>query len=366
MRAQRCASKTFNMDQLIRTGIIGFGMAGKVFHAPFISTLPGFVLSKISTSREAAAREIAVLYPDTLVVADARSVLDDNDIDLVIICTPNTEHLPLAKAALLAGKHVIVEKPFAITSAEADVLVALARQQQRILTVHHNRRWVADYKTVRKVIDSQLLGRLATYEAHYDRFRPALRAQAWREELAPGAGILYDLGAHLIDQALQLFGLPQEITADVRIQRPGGKVDDFFELTLQYPDLRVSLHSGMLVKKPGPFFSLHGDRGSFVKSGMDVQEEVLKSGGTPANTPNWGMEPEHLWGQLYTEYEGLQIAGTVQSERGSFQDFFINVQQAIRGEAALIVTPEQARDTIRIIELALQSSNEKRTVAYLR
>lgn len=354
------------MHPPIRTGIIGFGMAGKVFHAPFIDTLPGFELSKVSTSRQAVADEIRKLYPATTVVPDAQAIIGDDAIDLVIIGTPNTEHLPLAKAALLAGKHVIVEKPFTVTSAEADVLIALAQQQQRILTVHHNRRWVADYKTVRKVIASGLLGRLATYEARYDRFRPALRPNAWREENTPGAGILYDLGAHLIDQALQLFGLPESVTAEVRIQRPGGKVDDFFELRLHYPDLHVSLHAGMLVRKPGPFFNLHGDRGSFVKTGMDVQEEVLKAGGTPANTPDWGAEPEHLQGQILTEYEGLVLNGTIQSEKGSFQDFFINVQQAIRGEAALAVTPEQARDTIRIIELALQSSREKRTVEYSR
>ncbi len=352
------------MQAIIRTGIIGFGMAGKVFHAPFISTLPGFLLSKISTSREDAAAEARALYPDTEVVRDAGSILQDAAIDLVIICTPNAEHLPLAKAALHAGKHVIVEKPFTVTSAEADTLAVLARQQQRILTVHHNRRWAADYKTVKKVIDSRLLGNLATYEARYDRFRPALRPNAWREENVPGAGILYDLGAHLIDQAVQLFGLPEEITADVRIQRPGGKVDDCFDLAMHYPTLRVALHAGMLVKKPGPFFTLHGDCGSFIKSGMDVQEEALKAGRTPANTPDWGLEPENLRGQLFTEYKGLEIAGTIRSERGSFQDFFVNVQEAIRGESALIVTAEQARDTIRIIELALQSSREKQTVAY--
>lgn len=354
------------MYPTIHTGIIGFGMAGKVFHAPFINTLPGFRLSKISTSREQAAREARALYPDTAIVSDARSILEDETIDLVIICTPNAEHLPLARAALLQGKHVIVEKPFTVTSAEADALVTLARQQQRVLTVHHNRRWVADYKTVKKVIAGRLLGNLATYEARYDRFRPFLRPEAWREEQVPGAGILYDLGAHLIDQALQLFGLPQEITAEVLIQRPGGKADDYFDLTLHYPDLRASLHAGMLVKKPGPNFSLHGDRGSYIKSGMDVQEEALKAGKTLADIPDWGLEPESLWGSLYTEYEGLQITGTIQSERGSFQDFFINVQQTIRGEAALMVTAEQARDTIRVIELALQSSREKRTVVYSR
>lgn len=352
------------MHPTIRTGIIGFGMAGKVFHAPFISTLPGFRLSKISTSREAAAREARALYPDTDIVSDAASVLKDSAIDLVIICTPNAEHLPLAQAALREGKHVIVEKPFTVTSADADTLIALTRQQQRILTVHHNRRWVADYKTVKKVIAGGWLGNLATYEARYERFRPALRPQAWREETVPGAGILYDLGAHLIDQALQLFGLPQEITADVQIQRPGGQVDDYFDLTLHYPTLRASLRAGMLVRKPGPFFSLHGDRGSFVKYGMDVQEEALKAGRTLADTPDWGAEPEHLWGQIDTELEGLSFSGAIQSEHGSFQDFFTNVQQAIWGEAGLIVTPEQARDTIRIIELALQSARAKRTVPY--
>lgn len=352
------------MNKPVRTGIIGFGMAGKVFHAPFIDALPGFRLSKISTSKEAAAREARLRYPETVIVNDAQGILHDDDIDLVIIGTPNEAHLPLAKAALLAGKHVIVEKPFTVTSAEADVLIALAIQQRRILTVHHNRRWVADFKTVRKLVDSGLLGRLVTYEAHYDRFRPALRPQAWREDQLPGAGILYDLGAHLIDQALQLFGLPDEITADVQIQRTGGKVDDFFDLTLQYPGLRVSLGAGMLVKKPGPHFSLHGESGSFVKYGMDVQEEALKAGAVPAASPDWGVEPEQQWGQLSAEYKALQITGAIKSERGSFEDFFINVQQAISGKAELAVTPGQARDTIRIIELAVQSNREKKTVAY--
>lgn len=352
------------MHPPIRTGIIGFGLAGKVFHAPFVSTLPGFELRRISTSRESAAQEIRALYPDTIVSPDAQAVIGDATIDLVIIGAPNEQHYPLAEAALRAGKHVIVEKPFTVTTAEADALIALARQEDRVLTVYHNRRWVADYQTVKKVIAGGLLGQLATYEARYDRFRPALRSNAWREHAVPGAGILYDLGAHLIDQALQLFGLPQSIRADVRTQRPGAGADDFFELVLDYPSLRVALYSGMLVRLPGPFFNIHGDRGSFVKYGMDVQEEALKAGKTPANTPDWGTEPASQHGRLLTEHAGLLIDATVQSERGSFQDFFINVQQAIRGEAPLAVTPEQARDTIRIIELALQSSREQRTLPY--
>lgn len=354
------------MHPPIRTGIIGFGLAGKVFHAPFVNTLPGFELRRISTSRESAAQEIRALYPNTLVSPDSQAIITDENIDLVIIAAPNEQHYPLAEAALRAGKHVIVDKPFTVSTAEADALIGLARQQDRILTAYHNRRWVADYQTVKKVIASGLLGQLATYEARYERFRPTLRPDAWREHDVPGAGILYDLGAHLIDQALQLFGLPQSIRADVRTQRAGAGADDFFELVLDYPSLRVALYSGMLVRMPGPFFSIHGDRGSFVKYGMDVQEEALKVGKTPANTPDWGEEPESQWGRLFSEHEGLQIDATVRSERGSFQDFFINVQQAIRGEAALSVTPEQARDTIRIIELALQSSREQRTIPYSR
>ncbi len=350
------------MQQILNTGIIGFGMAGQIFHAPVISTLPGFRLAKISTSNPAFIEKAKSRYPDTEVVPDAASIINDPEIDLVIIGSPNEAHAPLATQAILNGKHVIVEKPFTITSAEADALIEVAQHHNRVLTVHHNRRFVADYQTVIKLLKSGLLGNLVEYESNYDRFRPAFKQKAWREEAIPGAGILYDLGSHLIDQALVLFGMPQAITADVRIQRPGGKSDDHFALRLDYPNLKVNLKASMLAKKPGPHFMLHGDRGSFIKYGADIQEADLNAGLTPLTKSNWGVEPESNWGKYAIEYDGMQMDGVIQSEKGAFQDYFINVRDAILGDAELLVKPEQSRNTIRVIELAMQSAQEAKTI----
>ena len=259
---------------------------------------------------------------------------------------------------------MIVEKPFTVTSAEADALIEVARQQKRVLTVHHNRRFVADYQTVIKLLSSGLLGNLVEYESNYDRFRPTLKQKAWREEATPGSGILYDLGSHLIDQALMLFGMPEAITADVRIQRPGGKTDDHFALRLDYPNLKVNLKASMLAKKPGPHFMLHGDRGSFIKYGADIQEADLNAGLTPLTKANWGVEPEANWGKYAIDFQDMQMEGTIQSERGAFQDYFINVRDAIYGMADLIVKPEHSRNTIRVIEQAMESAREKRTVIW--
>jgi scyllo-inositol 2-dehydrogenase (NADP+) len=352
------------MSKILNTGIIGFGMAGQIFHAPFISTIPGFRLAKISTSNLLFIEKARARYPETEIVTDADGILNDPTIDLVIIGSPNESHAPLATKALMNGKHVIVEKPFTITSAEADALIELARLQNRVLTVHHNRRFVADYQTVIKLLKSGLLGNLVEYESNYDRFRPALKQKAWREEAIPGAGILYDLGSHLIDQALMLFGLPEAITADVRIQRPGGKSDDYFSLRLDYPNLKVNLKASMLAKKPSPHFMLHGDRGSFVKYGADIQEADLNAGLTPLTKPNWGVEPEANWGKYAIDFQDMEMEGVIQSQRGAFPDYFINVRDAIWGEAALLVKPEQSRNTIRVIELAMESVKEKRTVFF--
>ncbi|MGV8879953.1 MAG: Gfo/Idh/MocA family oxidoreductase [Sphingobacteriaceae bacterium] len=352
------------MSKIINTGIIGFGIAGQVFHAPFIHMLPGFHLKKLSTTSPkniAIAREA---YPEAEIVSDAQSIIDDDAIELIIIGTPNTSHLPLAKAALLAGKHVLLEKPMTITSADADELIALAEKQNLVLTVNQNRRFDGTYRTVKKVIESKLLGNLVEYEAHYDRFRPGLKAVAWREEDLPGSGILYDLGAHLIDQALDLFGLPQEVYADVRIQRPGGKVDDHFEVILNYPGLKVTLKAGMLVKDPGPNFMLYGDKGSYLKYGADGQEAALKVGFTPATMPDWGVEPDNMMGSLNIECNGLQIKGQVKTEIGAYQDLFINTYQAILGKEELLIKAVQSRNIIRIIELAMQSSEQKATIPF--
>jgi scyllo-inositol 2-dehydrogenase (NADP+) len=352
------------MTKIIQVGLIGYGMAGQVFHAPILTSVPGLLLTKIRETRPENIQLAQSRYPDAVIVNDSEALLADPAIDLVVIATPNAVHHSLARQALLAGKHVVVDKPFTITSAEADELIALAAQQDRLLTVHHNRRWDSNAQTLRKVIANQLLGRLVELEIHFDRFRNFLRPGAWREEDVPGAGILYDLGAHLIDEALCLFGLPDTITADERIQRSGGRTTDNFTVVLDYPQLKVTLKGGMLVREPGPTYVLLGEQGSFVKYGMDVQEAALKAGLRPDEVPTWGQEPEANWGHLNTDYQGQHLVARVESETGDYRGYYANVYQALTGDAALAVTAEQARNTIRIIELARQSSAEKRTVPY--
>jgi scyllo-inositol 2-dehydrogenase (NADP+) len=350
------------MKKIINAAIIGFGNSGQTFLAPFIDANPGFDLKKISTSDPVKAAKAKNIYPNIEVVSDAEQIMNDESIELVLVGSPNTSHLSLTKAALLAGKHVVVEKPFTITSADADELIALAKQQNRVLSVHHNRRFDSGHNTVKKIIESNALGKLVEYEVHYDRFRRELRPGAWREKPLPGSGILYDLGAHLIDGALELFGTPEAVTCMMLTQRPGLEVEDNFEIILNYPGLKVTLKAGMLVKVPGPTYVLYGDHGTFIKYGMDVQEEALKKGLKP-NAPDWGVEPEEIWGKLTTEENGGDVTRTIVSEPGRYQDYFQNVYDAIAEGKELIVKPDQARQTIRIIELAFQSNREKRTVA---
>lgn len=350
------------MKKTIKVGLIGYGMAGRVFHAPILTCVEGLELVKIRETRKENIDIANKRYPEAQIVSDSKEIFSDPAIDLVVIGTPNTSHHPLAKEALLAGKHVVVDKPFTITSAEANELIQVAKTAGKILSVHQNRRWDSNSKTVRKVIASGLLGNIVEFEAHYDRFRNFFRKDAWREEDIPGAGILYDLGAHLIDEAQLIFGMPKEVTGDVRIQRAGGKTTDNFEVVLHYENLKVTLKGGMLVREPGPTFLVLGDQGTFVKYGMDVQEEALKAGLTPLDTPDWGKEPEAIWGKINTEYKGLHITGKIESEIGDYRGFYENVYKAILGEEKLMVTPEQARNTIRLVELAIQSSKEKRTI----
>ncbi|MER2999433.1 oxidoreductase [Pontibacter populi] len=353
------------MAATIHVGLLGFGMAGRLFHAPFIANVAGLKLKKIKANRPESVALARLRYPKTEIVASEQDIIEDETIDLVVVATANPTHYNLAKAALLAGKHVLVDKPFTITSAEADELIVLAKEKQKVLTVYQNRRWDSDFKTVKKVLQDNLLGRLVEYEAHFDRYRNEIKPDTWKEENLPGAGILYDLGAHLIDQALVLFGEPQRVYADIKIQRQGSKIPDYFEVVLFYSNLKVILKAGMLVRETGPHFILHGSKGSFVKYGMDVQEAALKAGSFPtAAATDWGQEPEELWGMLNTELNGLHFKGKIESEIGDYSGLYQNVYDAIIGQDELEVKPEQARNTIRIIELAMQSSQENRTLSY--
>lgn len=352
------------MNKPIRVALIGFGAAGQIYHAPILTCVDGLELCLIRASRPEQIALARSRYPQAEVVTDNDAVINNKNIDLIVVATPNDSHNPLAKAALLAGKHVVVEKPFTITTREADELIAIAKQEHKILSVNQNRRFEGDYATIKKIIASGMLGELAEFESHYDRFRNFLRPNAWREENEPGAGIFYDLGAHLIDQVLDLFGLPLSVTADLRLQRKGAKAIDNFELIMNYNKLKVTLKGGMLVREPLPRFIILGEQGSFVKYGTDVQEEALKAGAIPGKTPNWGAEPESSWGKINTEYKGMHLVSKVETECGNYVNFYQNVYDAINGKATLIVKPEESRNTIRIIELALQSNEEKRTLQY--
>ena len=349
------------MENIIRTGIIGFGLSGRVFHAPFIDVVEGFVLSKISTANPDNIRIAKERYPSTTIVPDGESIINDDKIDLVIVTSPNTVHFDWTKKALLANKHVVVEKPFTVTLAEAEELVELAKKQKKILSVYHNRRFTSDTKTVKKILDSKVLGDIVDYETHFDRFRPDPKSGAWREDPLPGSGVFYDLGSHLIDQSLYFFGMPDAVTAEIKTVRPWAKADDTFDVKLHYPTHTSTLKSASLTKLPGATYQIHGTKGSFVKFGLDVQEENIEKGYIP-NTPDWGKEPESIWGVLKADVNGIEINSVIESEKGDYRDYFINLRDAIWSKTQLAVTAEEGADVMKIIELAIQSNKEKRTV----
>ncbi|WP_437953136.1 oxidoreductase [Sorangium sp. So ce296] len=342
------------MSQRVYVGLVGYGLAGAVFHAPLIRAIPRLRLAAIATRREG---QVMTDHSGVAVHPTPEVLIAEPGIDLVVIASPNETHVPLARAALEAGKHVVVDKPFTITSAEADELIALAARRGRLLSVFQNRRWDADFRTVRHCIEQGLLGEVASYEAHFDRFRPAIK-QGWREEAAPGSGILYDLGAHLIDQALVLFGPPRAVTADLLAQRPEARTVDYFHLTLDYGRRRVIVRSSTLACEPGARFAVHGDGGSFLKYGIDGQEDALKAGKRPG-APEWGREDPRWFGTLVTA-TGERRA--IESLPGAYEAYYEGIADAILDGAPPPVRAEEARDVIRIIEAAMQSSSERRTI----
>ncbi len=343
---------------IIRTGIVGFGISAKVFHAPFIEASPLFQLSSVL---ERSKSESSRLYPGVKIVRTIEEMVNDPELDLIVITTPNETHFPYAKLALSAGKHVVLEKPFANNSEEAAELVDIAKKSGKILSVYQNRRYVSDYHTIREIISRKLLGEIHEFEAHYDRYRAEQRPQAWREKPMPGSGILFDLGAHLIDQAFTLFGTPAAITADIRLQRPHAQVDDNFELKLDYGFLKVILKAGMLVREPGPRYMIHGTKGSFIKYGEDVQEARLRAGEKPLGD-DWGVEPAEIHGLLHTEKNGEPVRETYPSHRGHYGEYYNSVYRSIAEGAAVTEKPEHGYNTIRLIELAIESNEKKCTI----
>jgi scyllo-inositol 2-dehydrogenase (NADP+) len=321
----------------IKVGLVGYGLAGAVFHAPLINACDALDLAAVLTSREAPN---AVRTLDELL----------RQCELVVIASPNRTHFPIAKQALEAGKHVVVDKPMTVTVRAAEELIALAAECGRLLTVFHNRRWDGDYLTARKILP--LLGEVSLFEACWDRFRPAIK-QGWREVPDEGAGLLSDLGPHLIDQALQLFGMPDAVSADVEMQRSDAAVDDYFELILHYGARRVKLGASTMVADPRPRFAVHGSAGSFVKYGLDTQEAALKAGVDPLS-PGFGIDERH---GVLTLPDGTSETPT---EPGNYLEFYELVARALSDGGSVPVDPADALDGLRIIDLARESSRSGR------
>lgn len=334
----------------IRTGLIGYGLGGLAFHAPLIDAVPELELAAVATSR---TDQVHARYP-RVAVTTVETLIADPGIALVAISTPNDSHHPLARAALLAGKHVVIDKPFTNTVAEAEELDALAKERGLVLSVFHNRRWDGDFLTVQKLLASGVLGEVANAELRWDRFRPEVTA-AWRDIPEAGSGLLADLGPHLIDQALLLFGVPEALGADIAVQRMDARTDDYFEIIFFYGSRRVTLSAGRLFARARPRFSLHGTEASFVKYGLDPQEPMMKAGGKPGEH----VEDPALYGVI-TRGDGSEE--TVPTLKGDYRAFYSGVAQAITGGGEPPVTAADAILGLRIMDLARQSSREGRRI----
>ena len=334
-------------------GLIGFGVAGRCFHAPLIAAEPRLRLAAVATSRVA---EVAAAYPAAAVHADALGLIADPAVALVVVAVPNALHAPLARAALAAGKHVVVDKPFVLDPADGDALAASALARGLTLAVFHNRRWDADFLTVRALLDRGTLGDVRDAVLAWDRFRPAIKP-GWREEPGPGAGLMADLGPHLADQALALFGPPDRVTGDLAIQRDDARVDDWFAITLHYGERRVLLAASTMTAAPRPRFALHGTLASYVKHGIDPQEAWLRAGGAPGDT-GYGIEPATAWGRLVTP----DRERPVMSERGDWRRFYAGVAAAVGDGAPPPVTAADALAGLRLLALARRSAADGRTL----
>src|SRR6266496_1755349 len=312
---------------MVRVGLIGFGLAGQAFHAPIIRGIPGMELGCILERRSNNAK---ARHPEVRIARTLDEMLSDKTLGLIAVATPNDTHFSYANACLEADRHVVVDKPFTPTMAEAEQLVRLAGQRGKLLTVYHDRRWDGAYLTVKKLVESGALGAVAEYEARFDRFRPETKPNAWREQADfPAAGVLWDLGPHLIDGALVMFGEPQTIYAAALCQREASQVNDAFDVILQYPRLRATLRARILTYAPSHHLLLHGTGGSFVKYGMDPQEEILRSPNCPDGHDwgiDWGLEPEERWGTLSRVGETPRRIAT---ERGDYRGFYVNVRDVI-------------------------------------
>ncbi len=341
------------MEPILNVALVGYGFVGKVFHAPLIANTPGLHLHTIVSSD---AVKVLADWPDMRVVGDAEAAFADAEIDLVVIATPNQTHAPLANAALAQGKHVVVDKPFTLDLAEARQVVANAAKAGRIVSVFQNRRWDSDFLTLRSLVDNGALGEISELHSHFDRYRPEV-ADRWRERDQPGSGLWYDLGPHLLDQALQLFGMPTAMFADIGRQREAAQADDYFHVLLRYPQRRVLLHAGSLVPANELRFAVHGTRGSYLKYGMDGQEAALRNDAVPGG-PDWGRDPRP--GELHqVGADGMRI-NPVPGLAGDYRRYYQAMYAAIVEGQPPPVTTDEALQVMRLLQLAKESAGDGR------
>jgi predicted dehydrogenase len=337
----------------IRVGLIGFGFVSKTFHVPLLKATPGYKIAAVSSSHPA---DVKALLADADVVSDPKALATHPDIDLVVIASPNETHAPLAELAMRAGHNVVVDKPFTISVEEARHLGAVAAEKDVLLSVFQNRRWDSDFLTVQDAIRQDLVGRIVLFESRIDRYRPDVRDR-WREIPGPGAGLLYDLGPHLIDQTLLLFGIPDSVQATLAKQRRGARTDDFFQLVLRYGEMVATLGAGSLVSGGSARFAVHGDRASVVKQKPDIEEDQLRAGMLPG-APDWGLDPDDA--VLYVGATGDTRA--LKASRGDQRGYYVALRGALLGRSPNPVPPEQGATVMAIIEAAMRADAEGRRV----
>jgi scyllo-inositol 2-dehydrogenase (NADP+) len=338
----------------IRTAIVGFGSVAEKMHAPLID-----VCSELSlvAAVERTTTNCESNYPGVTTYRSLQALLEADAVDLVVITTPNEFHFSMAKQALFAGKHVVVDKPVTIFSHEAEELDRIAKEKNLVLSVFHNRRFDGDVLTIQKLLSDQTLGEVVYLESHFDRFRPDI-TENWREKDVPGNGITYDLGVHLIDQMVLFFGLPNWVQADIRKQRTGAIADDYFDIKLDYGSIHCRATAGVLVAVPTPRFMMLGKKGTYIKYGLDIQESKFKAGQRPEGE-DWGVEPKEKWGKVIRNDSEIPFS----TENGDYRVFYKNIGNAILGKESLLVSIPQAVSVLKIIEAAFVSSAQGRTIS---
>jgi predicted dehydrogenase len=340
-------------DAALGVGLIGYGFAGKTFHAPLIAAVEGMALRAVASSDSSKVKKD---FPDVTVFADPKAMIADKDIALIVVATPNDSHAPLAQAALEAGKHVVIDKPFALDLKEARALMRLAQSKGLLLSVFHNRRWDSDFLAVKSGIESGVIGKVTHFESHIDRFRPLVRAR-WREQAVPGSGVWYDLSPHMIDQALTLFGLPDFIEANFFFERPEAKAVDWANAILTYPHQRVVLHASMLAAGGSTKFLVHGDKGSLIKRGIDQQEAQALNGMKPG-APGWGGDPDPM---LILDGDGH--SREMAAPAGDHRLYYANIRDALTGRAPNQVPAIQALAVMAVLEGGIEAATSGRRIS---